>query len=279
MAARDRDIRGSEGTAAMRGGVWSACLILMLAAAPAGAEPAPDGGPGMTAERDGAGGRAFEAPWGRAPAEPSVAGDETFQGGFNCRAPASAAGSGPIVCQSRINPVLPDFLFSLRWYLDPETGERVVTGISIRREGRAEPFQVIAGLEARTAPEIADGGFEIIDMDFDGYLDMRLIAGGTAGPNMLYRNWLWVADSGRFVESAMLDEIVTPEFDPETREIVSRWRSSAAEGGVDVYTWDDGVPVMIHREVDRFDGPARCTRTFFDRIDDEMRETGSGACS
>lgn len=278
MTARDRDARGPEGTAAMRGCVGSACLILMLVAAPAGADPAPGGLPARMAEMDGGAGRAFDAPWGRAPAEPSVTGDETFQGGFTCRAPESAT-AGPIVCQSGINPVLPAFLFGLEWYLDPETGERVVTGISIRREGRAEPFQVIAGLEARTAPEIGNGGFEIIDMDFDGYLDMRLIAGGTAGPNMLYRNWLWAADSDRFVENAMLDEIVTPEFDPETREIVSRWRSSAAEGGVDVYTWDEGAPVMIHREIDRFGGPSRCTRTFFDRIDDEMRETGSGSCT
>ena len=255
MTARDRDARGPEGTAAMRGCVWSACLILMLVAVPAGADPAPGDVLDRAAEMDGGGGRAFDAPWGRAPVEPSVTGDETFQGGFTCRPSESAAGAGPIVCQSRINPVLPAFLFGLEWYLDPETGERVVTGISIRREGQAEPFQVIAGLEARTVPEIGNGGFEIIDMDFDGYLDMRLI------------------------ESVLLDEIVTPEFDPETREIVSRWRSSAAEGGVDVYAWDEGAPVMIHREIDRFEGPSRCTRTYFDRIDDEMRETGSGSCS
>lgn len=265
----------------MRGGVCSCALLLVLCAAPLWAAP-PDKFPDVRFEaEDSAAWGGDPVPDGRALGElaATVAGDVTFQGDFTCRKPAPGAQAGPIVCLSRINPVLPPFLFSLRWYLDPENGERVVTGISIRHEGRAEPFQVIAGLDARAAVEVDNSGFELIDMDFDGYLDMRLIADGTAGPNMLYRNWLWSVEDERFIESSMLDEIVSPEFDPETREILSRWRSSAAEGGVDVYAWDDGVPVMIHREVDRFDGPSRCTRIFFDRIDDEMRETGSGSCT
>jgi len=269
----------------MRGGAFSGAVFLALLAAPVGAAPAGTGNVAadVAAQAGEPGNGAPERPDG-APASPRspsamVAGDETFQADFTCRKPAGAAQDGPIVCQSSINPVLPPFLLDLRWHLDPETGERVITAISIRREGRAEPFQVIAGLDARTPTAIDNGGFELIDMDFDGYLDMRVIAEGTAGPNTRYRSWLWATDDDRFVESAALDEIVSPEFDPETREILSRWRSSAAEGGVDVYIWNDGVPVMLHREIDRYDGPSRCTRTFYDRIDDDMRETGSGSCS
>lgn len=208
-----------------------------------------------------------------------VTGDETFQGGFVCLSPAGPGDMGPIVCESQINPVLPVFLFSLAWHLDPQNGDRVVDSISIRHKGKAEPFQVIGGVGSYAIPEIDNNGFEMIDVDFDGYLDMRLIAQIAAGPNVLYRNWLWSKDEMRFVENAALDEIVSPEFDPETQEILSRWRSSATEGGIDVYTWDDTTPVLIHREADKYDSSARCTRTFFDRIGGELKKTGEGSCT
>lgn len=208
-----------------------------------------------------------------------VTGDETFQGGFVCLSPAGAGDMGPIVCESQINPVLPAFHFSLAWHLDPQNRDRVIDSISIRQKGKAAPFQVISDTGSSAIQEIDNNGFEMIDVDFDGYLDMRLIAQIAAGPNVLYRNWLWSKDEMRFVENAALDEIVSPDFDPETQEILSRWRSSAAEGGVDVYTWDGATPVLIHREADRYDGPARCTRTFFDRIGGELKKTGEGTCT
>jgi len=249
----------------MRGGFCSGGLLLLLLIAPAGA-----------AGTERADRLAFEVPPGMAPA--AIAGDETFQGGFTCRSDAGENSAGTTACRSWISPVLPLFVFRLAWHVDPLTAERVVTGIWIGRDGVSEPLQEMSGLELRMATPVENAGFELIDMDFDGHLDMRIVAAGTAGPNVLYRNWLWSVDEERFVDSAALDEIVSPEFDPETREIVSRWRSSAAEGGVDVYAWNDGVPVIVHREVDRFDGPARCIRTFYDRIDEELRETGTGSC-
>lgn len=207
-----------------------------------------------------------------------VTGDETFQGGFACLAPAGAADTGPIVCESQINPVLPSFYFTLSWHLDRTTGDRVIEGISIRHKGKAEPFQVISDIGTHAPPETDNGGFEMIDVNFDGYLDIRLLARTTAGPNALYRNWLWSDEGAHFVANPALDEIVSPEFDPETQEILSRWRSSAAEGGVDVYAWEEGRPVLIHRETDIYDGPSRCTRSFFDRIGGELQKTGEGSC-
>src|SRR5690606_41653435 len=99
-----------------------------------------------------------------------------------------------------------------------------------------------------------------------------------AGPNALYRNWLWSSRDMRFINHAKLDEIVSPEFDPDTQEITSRWRASAAEGGVDIYVWESGDPVLIHRETDRYDG-AGCTRFFYDRIGGRLEPTGEGPCA
>lgn len=207
-----------------------------------------------------------------------VPGDETFQAGHTCIAPSSGKDAAPIVCEARVNPVLPPFYFDLAWHMDGATGERVIGAVAIRRQGEAEPFQRFADVGSSVAPEIADNGFETIDVNFDGYLDFRLLAQTTAGPNSLYRNWLWSDEEMRFAENGALDAIVSPEFDPETQEIVSRWRSSAAEGGVDIYIWEEGEPVLIHREADRY-GPAGCTRLFYDRIGGKLEQTGEGACS
>ncbi|ABS62051.1 hypothetical protein Plav_0428 [Parvibaculum lavamentivorans DS-1] len=208
-----------------------------------------------------------------------VTGDETFQGGFTCRAPSGPGGTGPILCESQVNPVLPAFQFSLSWHLDRETGDRVIDSIAIRHAGKAEPFQIIDDAGSRAMTQVDNNGFETIDANFDGYLDFRLIAETAAGPNVPYRNWLWSEEESRFVENAGLNEIVSAEFDPETQEILSRWRSSAAEGGVDVYTWDDLTPVLIHREADKYNGPADCTRSFFDLIGGELTKTGEAACT
>lgn len=221
---------------------------------------------------------AVEAAAGADTTRENVRGDETFQGAYTCVPPSGAADTAPIVCEGRINPVLPELYFSLSWHLD-EAGDRTVDRIEIRRKGELDAFQTIEEAGSHAAGQIPNNGFELIDVNFDGYHDLRLIAQGTAGPNVLYRNWLWSEDEGRFVANGKLDEIVSPEFDPDTQEIVSRWRSSAAEGGVDIYTWDEGAPVLIHRETDSYAGPSSCTRIFYDRIDGELRETGTGACS
>lgn len=206
----------------------------------------------------------------------SVDGDETFLPGFACLAPAAGA-TGPITCEALVSQVMPPFHFELFWEMDEAAGERAITRIAIRQQGADEPFQVIENVGSRTYPDIDSNGFEVIDLNFDGYLDFRLLAQTTAGPNALYRNWLWSPRDQRFEPNEALDEIVSPEFDPDTQEITSRWRSSAVEGGVDIHMWEAGVPVVIHRETDRY-GERGCTRIFYDRIDGKIEQTGEGRC-
>lgn len=208
---------------------------------------------------------------------PAVDGDETFLPGFTCLAPAAGAAS-PITCETRISQVMPPFYFDLFPETEDAGGERVIDRIAIRQQNAAEPFQVIEDVGSRTYPDIENNGFEVIDLNFDGYLDFRLLAHTTAGPNTLYLNWLWSPHDQRFVANEALNEIVSPEFDPDTQEITSRWRSSAAEGGIDIHMWEEGMPVVIHRETDRY-SDAGCTRTFYDRIAGNLEQTGEGPCN
>lgn len=250
------------------------CICTVSLAVAAGTAFAQEMTPHAGAHLDGV---AAEAAAGADAMRDNVRGDETFLGTYSCVSPSTADGKAPITCHGRISPVLPEFYFSLFWHLD-EFGDRVIGKVEIRHEGEIEPSQVIADAGSHAAEMIPNNGFELIDVNFDGYHDLRLIAEGTAGPNVLYRNWLWQPEEERFAANEALDEIVSPDLDPDTQEIVSRWRSSAAEGGVDIYNWEEGVPVLIHRETDRYAGPSSCTRIFYDRIDSELRETGTGAC-
>ncbi|MBX3446068.1 MAG: hypothetical protein KF765_04890 [Parvibaculaceae bacterium] len=205
-----------------------------------------------------------------------VDGDETFLPGFSCLAPG-AGGTGPITCEARISQTTAPFYFDLFWEMDEALDERVIDRISVREQSSAEPFQEIAGVGSRVYSGVEHNGFEAIDLNFDGLLDFRLLAQTSAGPNTLYRNWLWSPREERFVANEALDEIASPEFDPDTQEITSRWRSSAAEGGTDIYMWEGGSPAIIHRETDRY-SETGCMRTYYDRIDGKLAETGTGSC-
>lgn len=205
-------------------------------------------------------------------------GDETFEGGFTCLKPSNKADTAPIVCQSEINPSLPSFDFSLVWHDDKSAATHVLDRIEIRRKGETAPFQILTHIESSLSPDVPNNGFELLDLNFDGYLDLRVIRFAPAGPNTPYQNWIWSKAEGKFIENPGLDEITSPQFDAESQEISSHWRSSAAEHGVDVYSYDGTVPVLIHRETDKFGEGGSCERSFYDRIEDELRKTGTGTC-
>jgi hypothetical protein len=42
--------------------------------------------------------------------------------------------------------------------------------------------------------------------------------------------------------------------------------------------WDEGEPVIIHRETDRY-SERGCTRIFYDRIEGKLEQTGEGKCN
>ncbi len=205
-------------------------------------------------------------------------GDETFEGGFSCLAPSGPKDLGPIICQSVINPSLSSFDFSLFWHGGEAAGTRILDRIDIRAKGEVSPFQSLSPVESNVPVTIANNGFEVIDLNFDGFLDMRVIRFLPAGPNTPYQNWLWSPEEAKFIVNPALDEITSPQFDADAQEITSDWRSSASEHGSDIYTYDGDTPMLIHRETDTMGAGGTCARTFYDRIEDELRKTGDGPC-
>lgn len=82
--------------------------------------------------------------------------------------------SSPILCQTSINPGLPVLDLSLVWHADPKSGERVLDSIRIRRSGEAGSFQVLTGIASHLPADTGKAGVEMLDLNFDGFLDMQI---------------------------------------------------------------------------------------------------------
>jgi hypothetical protein len=156
----------------------------------------------------------------------------------------------------RIHPTLPEFTFTLIGDRPAESSETLhVQTIEIRRGAATDPVQSIEGLDTATPLSADMPGLAVLDMNFDGYGDIRLVEFLPAGPNIPYLNWLFDPTSGRFVENPALNAITSPQFDSATGEIRSNWRDGATRYGADVYVFRDGGPVLVRKELKEYKGP------------------------
>jgi hypothetical protein len=185
---------------------------------------------------------------------------------------SGAAGNGEVIAEYResVHSDLPVFQFTLRGTKpSADSAPARIRTIVVRRDGESDPIQVIAAVDA-DAPLDRAGAFEVLDMNFDGYRDMRLMEFQPAGPNVPYRNWTFDQTSGRFEPVPELDRITSPVFDPDTKTIRSAWRDGAAHYGEDTYAYIAGKPVLVRREERLYTGPGVYTRTLSERRGGEL---------
>jgi len=170
-------------------------------------------------------------------------------------APVSAAGF-EIVVKARIHADLPEMSFTLRADAAPDaSGTLFVKAIEIRRGTETEPVQRITGLDTQTPWSAQAPGFEAIDLNFDGYADIRLVESLPAGPHLPYLHWLYDRASGRFVSSPALNDLGAPRPDAAARELASDWRDSATRYGTDHHGFQGDQLVPLRREARDYQAP------------------------
>jgi len=149
--------------------------------------------------------------------------------------------------QGKIHPDQPPYTFRLVGM----ACDNLVEGhrIEIRRGEAPTPAQVIEGVFVANRLRDEAEGFEIVDMNFDGYRDIRLIDEATAGSSgVLYRHWLFDPQTGRFEPNvAMNQRIGRAEFDPQQEQIRVFWRAGAGGVATDTYRWIDGKLTLLQR--------------------------------
>lgn len=136
-----------------------------------------------------------------------------------------------------------------------------VRAIEIRRGDSAQATQRIEGLATATPWSASAPGLEFVDLNFDGYADMRLVEAQPAGPNVPYLNWLYEPGTGRYVANKALDAISAVTPDAQRKELRSEWRDGPARYGVDTYIWRDGQPVLVRKEARDYQRPGAYTLT------------------
>jgi len=148
---------------------------------------------------------------------------------------------------------------------DVESG--VVSRILITRGDEEETLQTLAGFPEPEPPPGGRDDFGAIDLNFDGYLDLRLLAMWGATGNRSYLCWLFDRKTGTFTFESSLSDLGNPKPDPVKKTISTR-SSGGMAGQVyteGTYVWEAGVLVLIHRERQEWNE----ARKAFDRFTEE----------
>lgn len=124
-------------------------------------------------------------------------------------------------------------------------------------------------------------GHEVLDINFDGYMDFRYQRSwGTGG--FFFYCWVWDEDTLQFAAVPQLTEYGDVYFDSEAKNILAR-RSmklyADLDNDEDIYVWENKEPVCVRRikQVPRLetDGTFTHTITVFDCVNDKFIEVYS----
>lgn len=88
---------------------------------------------------------------------------------------------------------------------------------------------------------------DLMDVNFDGFADIKLATSTSAGPNMGYDYWLYTPKSGMFTASTLGDQLsgfdITPDL--KTKTIAVNGRSSCCSWNLSTYGWKGSALKLI----------------------------------
>jgi hypothetical protein len=120
---------------------------------------------------------------------------------------------------------------------------------TLEDDSTAKPTEIAilkAGKRLQTLTVESDGvlldglGIEAIDLDFDGYDDLKVLTLSSAGPNGGYAFWLYRPAKGAFERRQDLDDPLSGfdvNLDPKTKTISQSGRNGCCAWSGDSYRW------------------------------------------
>lgn len=169
-----------------------------------------------------------------------------------CTAPPDVRPGAPMICRGRLSANGPDIEVRMDWRPSALGDQAEIHRLEIHRAGEDQPFQAIEGIDSIAFYEAEANGFELIDLNFDGWRDLRLIAFQPPGPNLPYLSWLWNPQTERFERAGMLDEIANARPDPQRRELVGFWRTAPDTYVTQAYRWQGEALEPVWRATERY---------------------------
>jgi uncharacterized protein len=94
---------------------------------------------------------------------------------------------------------------------------------------------------------LADSLIALIDVNFDGFVDVRLAVGTSAGPNSEFSWWLFDPKAGRFATSPIGEQLSGFEVwtDPKDKTVSVNARGSCCDWGTSTYIWNAGALKLV----------------------------------
>jgi LysM repeat protein len=175
--------------------------------------------------------------------------------------------------KSTIHPTLPEFVFKLVG--KPTKNGIKVEAIESRRGNESQPFQT---LNVSAMPTITEDtvAFDVEDINFDGYHDMRLMESMLGTANAKYLYWLFEPQTGRFVKNTALSAIISPRVDAENKQIISAWRDGCCYYETDYYQVVDNKPLLVRQEKEEYDEAGTKKVTVWERVGGKLKLVSDG---
>jgi len=169
--------------------------------------------------------------------------------------------------------VYPDMKpLKLVMYEDENTIE--IHRIEIYANNASKPFQVFNKIESENMNPAAPHRIAVIDMNFDGYKDFRVVSWVGSTWNRGYHVWLYNPKSGRFCYDVDLSNLSSPiVFDARTQTVstFSKGGSAAAIHSRYDYKFIAGKLTRVKRYEQTFDKKFdRYVYTIWKRINGKM---------
>lgn len=157
-----------------------------------------------------------------------------------------------IITNSQTKLIYGDKTFSFALLVDSTlTGDSVnydcvIKSIVVTRLKDSKEIQTIRPDENNPSCGLPqDQIFIIEDINFDGFNDIRLLQFLPASPNLPYYYWTYNSKTKMFDRQKALEDITSPEFDPQKKLIYSFWRGSCCGHGQRTYRYVNGKPTLI----------------------------------
>jgi|GEM_PF-2016968 hypothetical protein len=126
---------------------------------------------------------------------------------------------------------------------------KTVTSINIKKIGNSERHQTLDGFEAK----VQENEQVIIeDLNFDGYLDIRLLQYLPETANIPFFYWLYNPKTEKFERNLALEVIQSPVLDSENEYILSQWTKTDNIKGIDFYKFIGNRIKLIKQETETF---------------------------
>lgn len=139
-----------------------------------------------------------------------------------------------------VDPSLPELTLTITGRPGDRSTMVSVESLQVHAPNQAPPLQSIDHLHTQT-PVAGESDYfgqdqpmVVEDMNFDGFLDVRIKEYASLMGNTMYLYWLYDPAAKRLVRNADMEQLSSPIFDPATRTILSVSRD---QGGVFTQTF------------------------------------------